>query len=137
MALEGPGFRSLRQELSRALKQGLVETRPYTARDQPACLALVEAWRNRLNAEGIKLTTYSQTVACVAAAERFPPSLFHGLVVEVDGEVRGFAFSGPLTPTMGCNYLCHRYQISGASAPPALPPHGRVPRPHPLQRFDG
>jgi hypothetical protein len=106
MSLEGSGFRSLRQELSRALKPGLVETRPYAAADQPACLALVETWRERLIANGMKPTAYSHTVACLAAAERFPPSLLNGLVVEVNGEVRGFAFSGPLTPTLGCNYLC-------------------------------
>jgi hypothetical protein len=104
MALEGPGFYRLRQELKSALKHGLVETRPYTAADQSTCLALVEAWRKRLIADGIKPAAYSM-VACLAAAERFPPSLLKGLVVEVNGEVRGFAFSGPITPTMGCNYL--------------------------------
>lgn len=105
MSLEGSCFRSLRQELSRALKPGLVETRPYTAADQPACLALVETWKERLIANGMKVTGYSHTVACLAAAERFPPSLLNGLVVEVDGEVRGFAFSGTLSPTLGCNHL--------------------------------
>jgi hypothetical protein len=106
MALEGPEFRSLRQELSRAKKPGQVETRHYTAKDQPACLALVEDWWNRLVASGLKANGYSYTVACLTMAERFPPSLLNGLVVEVNGEVRGFAFSGYVTGTMGCNFLC-------------------------------
>jgi hypothetical protein len=106
MALEGAGFRRLRQDLSHALRAGLVETRPYTAADRPACLALLEAWRERLIANGMKATQYSYTVACLAAANRFLPSLLKGLVVEVNGEVRGFAFSGPISSTMGCNYLC-------------------------------
>jgi hypothetical protein len=106
MALEGAGFRSLRQELSRALRQGQVETRPYTRADQSACLALTEAWKARLTTNGMKATPYRYTLACLAAADLFPPSLLSGLVVEVDGEVRGFAFSGPITSTMGCNFLC-------------------------------
>jgi hypothetical protein len=107
MALEGSGFKRLRQELSAALRQGLVETRPYTAVDQPACLALTDAWRERLIAKGMKVAdAYSHTVACLTAADRFPPSLLKGLVVEVNGEVRGFAFGGPITSTMGRTYHC-------------------------------
>jgi hypothetical protein len=106
MALEGPGFRSLRQELSRALKPGQVETRSYTAADQPACLALYKTWRERLIANGMRVEGYDETATCLAACKRFAPSLLNGLVVEVNGEVRGFAFSGPLTHTMGCNFLC-------------------------------
>jgi hypothetical protein len=107
VALEGPGFRKLRQEMSRALRRGIVETRPFTTADQPACLALAEAWRERLVANGMKIgAAYSHVAACLTAAHRFPSSLLKGLVVGVDGEVRGFAFSGPITSTMGCNYLC-------------------------------
>jgi hypothetical protein len=107
MALEGSGFRKLRQEMSRALRQGIVETRSFTTADQPACLALAKAWRERLVANGMKIgVAYSHVAACLTVADPFPPSLLKGLVVEVDGEVRGFAFSGPITSTMGCNYLC-------------------------------
>lgn len=105
MALEGPGFRSLRQELARVRKPRLVETRPYTAADQPACLVLVEDWKERLHAMGMRADGYRHTVRCLAGAEHFPRSLLHGLVAEVDGEVRGFAFSGPITQTHGCNFL--------------------------------
>jgi hypothetical protein len=106
MALEGPGFRSLRQELSRAKKPGQVETRHYTAKDRAACIALVDDWWDRLVATGMKANGYSYTIACLEMADRFPPSLLNGLVVEVNGEVRGFAFSGSVTGTMGCNFLC-------------------------------
>ena len=107
MALEGPGFRTLRQEMSRALRRGIVETRPYTTADQPVCRALAKAWRERLVANGMKIgIAYSHVAACLTAADPFPTSLLKGLVVEVDGEVRGFAFSGPITSTMGGNYIC-------------------------------
>jgi hypothetical protein len=106
MALEGAGFRSLRQELSRGLKPGLVEIRPYTAADQPACLALVKAWRERMIANSLEAVGYNYTVTCLAATDHFPTSLLKGLIVEVNGVVRGFAFSGPVTSTMGSNYIC-------------------------------
>ncbi|MGO4389496.1 phosphatidylglycerol lysyltransferase domain-containing protein [Microvirga sp. 2YAF29] len=107
MALEGSGFRKLRQEMARALRQGMVETRPFTPADQPACLALAEAWRQRLVANRMKIgVAYRHMAACLTVADPFPPSLLKGLVVKVDGEARGFAFSGPITSTMGCNYLC-------------------------------
>lgn len=105
MALDGAGFKKLRQELSGALRLGQVETRPYTRADRPACLALTEAWRERLSANGIKVgSSYSYTIACLTAADRFSPSLLKGLVAEVDGEVRGFAFGGPITSSVGCYY---------------------------------
>jgi hypothetical protein len=106
MALEGPGFRSLRQELSRAKKPGQVETRHYTPKDREACIALVDDWWDRLVATGMKANGYAYTIACLEMADRFPQSLLNGLVVEVNGEVRGFAFSGSVTGTMGCNFLC-------------------------------
>jgi hypothetical protein len=106
MALEGAGFSKLRKELSAALRQGLVETRPYTAADQPACLALTDAWRERLIANDMESgTSYRFTIACLTAGDVFPPSLLKGLVVEVDGQVRGFAFSGRLTSTLGYNFI--------------------------------
>jgi hypothetical protein len=107
MALEGSGFRKLRQEMSRALRRGIVKTRPFITADQSACLSLAKAWRKRLVANGMKIgVAYSDVAACLKVADPFPSSLLKGLVVEVDGEVRGFAFSGPITSTMGCNYLC-------------------------------
>jgi hypothetical protein len=107
MALEGSGFKKLRQELSGALRVGQVETRPYTMADRPACLALTEAWRERLIANGMKVgSSYRYTHACLTAADRFPPSLLKGLVVEVGGEVRGFGFGGPITSILGGTYLC-------------------------------
>jgi hypothetical protein len=107
IGLKGPLYGKVRQELSRSLRQGTVETRPYTPADQPACLAITESWRERLTANGMKISSsYGVTVACLNNANRFPSSLLTGLVVEVDGKLSGFGFSGPLTSTMGCNYVC-------------------------------
>jgi hypothetical protein len=104
-ALRGAAFKGLRQELSRALRAGVVVTRPYTRADYSTCLALTKAWRERLAARGVKPEGYTSTLACLTAADRFPPSLLQGLVAEVDSTVRGFAFGGPLTSTLGSYYL--------------------------------
>jgi hypothetical protein len=106
MGLEGSGFKKLRQKLSSALRHGSVETRPYTSADQPACLAVLEKWRGRLLANGIAPSGYSYTLSCLEMAELFPPSLLRGMVIECDQVVRGFAFTGQLAGTLGCNFLC-------------------------------
>ncbi|MGO4387391.1 phosphatidylglycerol lysyltransferase domain-containing protein [Microvirga sp. 2YAF29] len=107
VALEGARFAKLRQELARALRQGQVETRPYTSADRPGCVALTEAWRERLVARGMKVgAAYGVTSACLTSSHRFQSPLLTGMVVEVDGKLCGFGFSGQLTSGMGCNYAC-------------------------------
>jgi hypothetical protein len=107
VSLEGARFAKLRQELSRAQRQGHVETRPYTTADRAACLALTEAWRERLVAKGMKVgAAYGVTTACLTNSHRFQPPLLLGMVVEIDGKLCGFGFSGQLTSKMGCNYAC-------------------------------
>jgi hypothetical protein len=106
MALEGSGFRSLRQELSRAQKAGQVETRPYRIEDRDAGVAMVNDWKERLTAAGFEVGGYNAALACLAEAGRFQHPLLSGLVVEIDGVMRGFAFSGTLSGKMGCNFIC-------------------------------
>ncbi|WP_457094625.1 phosphatidylglycerol lysyltransferase domain-containing protein [Microvirga sp. P5_D2] len=106
MGLEGSSFKKLRNKIAGALRQGHVETRPYTAADRPACQAVLDGWRERLIANGIAPNGYRYTRACLKTAERFPHALLNGLVAECDGVVRGFAFTGHLAHTLGCNFLC-------------------------------
>lgn len=108
MKLEGPSFRSLRQDLSRVRRTENLETRPYRKEDETACLAVLEDWEKRMSANGVKLTvgTYA-TRACLAEASRFAHPLLGGLVAQVDGIVRGFAFAGRISREMGCVYLCY------------------------------
>jgi hypothetical protein len=86
MALEGSGFRRLRRERYGAQRVGQIETRPYRAQDEPACLTIVEAWKERLAAAGVKRIEGCRGVlACLAGADRFEYPLLSGLVVEIDG----------------------------------------------------
>lgn len=108
MKLEGSGFSRLRRELSGALRTSNLEIRPYRPADEPACLAVLEDWEERMAAAGIKLTVGGYaTRACLAQSDRFAYPLLTGMVAEIEGEVRGFAFGGRLSSEMGCAYLFH------------------------------
>lgn len=104
--LEGANYKKLRNKIAGALRQGVVETRPYAPSDEPACSSVLEGWRERLVANGIAPNGYQYTLSCLMNAERFPPSLLSGMVVECDGVIRGFAFTGTLAHKLGCNFLC-------------------------------
>jgi hypothetical protein len=106
LAAEGSEFRSLRQELSRARNAGKVETRPYAIGDLPACRAILQQWKERLTENGMRANGYRCTVKCLELADSFAMPLLCGKVVEVDGEVRGFGFSGRLNEIYGCNFIC-------------------------------
>lgn len=106
MALEGSRFRTLRSQMARAERSGYLGTRRFSPSDQAACRALVETWKERLVANGMKATPYRHTIACLKKADHMPPALQAGMVVEIDGVVRGFAFSGRLAGNVGANYLC-------------------------------
>lgn len=105
MKLEGSDFAKLRQELARARRAGEVTLRPYRAEDEAACLALAEAWKARLESAGVKVGGHRTKRTCLAEAQRLAPPLLSGMVAEVDGILRGFAFAGRITGEMGCNYL--------------------------------
>lgn len=105
LAAEGPTFARLRKELSRARKQGVVETRAFTPEDRPACQAILEAWKRRLAEADIRPDGYRSTSHCLAVADQFPPALLSGLVVEVDGQIHGFAFAGRMNEVYGNLYV--------------------------------
>lgn len=105
MKLEGSGFAKLRQELARARRAGEVTVRRYRPEDEEACVALAETWKARLEAAGIRVGGHRTKLTCLAEASRLAPPLLAGMVVEVDGILRGFAFSGRITGEVGCNYL--------------------------------
>lgn len=106
--LEGPGFSRLRRELSRVLRTGNLDIRPYRPGDEPACRALLKDWEDRMAEAGIRLTVGGYaTRACLAQAGRFAFPLLTGMVAEIKGEVGGFGFGGRLSHDMGCAYLFH------------------------------
>ncbi len=105
MKLEGSGFAKLRQEIARARRAGRVEVRPYLPEDREACLALAETWKERLESTGVRVGGHRTKRTCLTQAAQLAPPLLSGMVTEVDGIVRGFAFAGRITGDVGCNYL--------------------------------
>lgn len=105
MKLEGSGFAKLRQEIARARRAGEVAIRPYRPEDREPCLALAESWKQRLEAAGIKVGGHRTKRTCLTEAPRLAPPLLNGMVIEVDGIVRGVGFSGRITEETGCNFL--------------------------------
>jgi hypothetical protein len=101
LAAEGPEFSRLRAAVSRARRHGAVQTRVYTAEDQPACQVIVEKWKRRLQEAGMRPDGYRSTTHCLAVAGYFPPSLLSGHVVEVDGQIHGFGFAGAINQSCG------------------------------------
>jgi len=104
LAAEGPEFSPLRAKLSRAQRGGAL-TRPYTPEDQPACLAILDGWRERLQSKGIRADGYRCDAAGLKLADQFPASSLCGRVIEVDGQVRAFAFGGPINRMYGCIFI--------------------------------
>lgn len=104
LAAEGPEFSALRAKLSRARRAGSV-TRRYTAADQLACLGILEGWKERLKAEGMRADGYRYTAKCLEIAEQIPASLMCGQVIEVEGQVHAFAFGGPVNRMYGALYI--------------------------------
>jgi hypothetical protein len=105
MRLEGSGFAKLRQEISRAKRAGQVEIRRYSAQDRETCIRLAETWKTRLEAGQVKVGGHWTKTACLAGADKLGLPILNGIVVTVDGIVRGFAFAGRINADMGCNYL--------------------------------
>lgn len=104
LAAEGPEYSGLRAKLSRARRAGAV-TRPWTPEDQPACLAILDAWKERLHSMGIRADGYRCSAETIKIAKQFPAWLLCGRVIEVEDEVRAFAFGGPINRTYGCIFI--------------------------------
>jgi hypothetical protein len=104
LAAEGPEYSALRAKLSRARRAGAV-TRPFRREDQHACLAILEAWKERLKSMGMRVDGYRYSAKVIEIAEQFPASSLCGRVIEVEGQVRAFAFGGPINQRYGCIFI--------------------------------
>lgn len=105
-ALEGSDFRRLRREIAKASSHPGLSVRDYTSDDEDACLAVLDRWRTRLKAADLPAEGYRLNANCLRHAPGWPPELIRGRVCEVDGEVRGFAFSGPISRSCGNMFIC-------------------------------
>lgn len=94
---QGSSFATLRRKIAR-YAGGIASVRPYQAGDEPACRALLDAWRTELREMGVKIGPYYRyTRACLAEHDTFATSQLVGQVVEVEGAVAAFSFGGGIT----------------------------------------
>jgi ribosome biogenesis GTPase len=105
LALEGPRFARLRRELRRLQKQYAVSARPYQIEDLPACLALLRRWNETQGRRYPAVLDASYAGATLREFEEFSWEDLTGVVAEVDGIVRGFAFGGRLSIRLGHAFL--------------------------------
>jgi hypothetical protein len=98
-SLQGSAFATLRRKIAR-YADGAAAVRPYRTADEPACRALLDAWRADLRQMGVIVGPYNRyTRACLAGHDGFAPTQLVGQVVEVEGEIAAFSFGGAITPT--------------------------------------
>lgn len=96
-ALEGAEFKRIRREISKTSSQPGISCRDYRPEDEAGCLAVHARWRDRLKQAGLPLEGDLLTQNCLRHAAAWPREAIHGRVCEIDGEIRGFTFAGPIT----------------------------------------
>jgi ribosome biogenesis GTPase len=115
LALEGPQFARLRRELHRLHRQHAVSARPYRMEDLDACLALLRRWNETQGKlyPAVLDAAYGETA--LRQFDEFSWEDLTGVVAEVDGAVRGFAFGGRLSARLG-----HAFLLKADLEPPNL-----------------
>lgn len=97
--LEGSKFATVRRKIAR-YAGGAATVREYQASDEPACRALLNAWRADLRSIGVRIGPYYRYGrTCLKDSEAFGRPRLVGQVIEVDGEVGAFSFGGGITST--------------------------------------
>ncbi|WP_187793428.1 phosphatidylglycerol lysyltransferase domain-containing protein [Paracoccus amoyensis] len=100
-ALDGSEFKRVRREISKVSSQPGTLCRDYQPEDEAACLDVLARWRERLKQAGLPIEGNRLTKDCLRHAPDWPREVIRGRVCEVDGEIRGFTFAGPISPDCG------------------------------------
>ena len=101
----GERFRTLRKRLNRCEREVGPAVRPYAANDHDACVQLLKEWQDGREDALAPVFDFGYTKAALDFAAEIPERLMTGIVVEVSGRVRAFAFGGMLRPGVGQFFL--------------------------------
>lgn len=105
LALEGPRFARLRRELRRLQQRHSVIARSYDPRDLEPCLAVLRRWNETQGARYPAVLDAAYAETALRQFEEFSWEDLTGVVAEVDGAVRSFAFGGRLSARLGHAFL--------------------------------
>jgi ribosome biogenesis GTPase / thiamine phosphate phosphatase len=105
LALEGPRFARLRRELRHLHQQHAVTARPYRIEDLDACLAVLRRWNETQGPRYPAVLDAAYAETALRRFEEFSWEDLTGVVAEVDGAVRGFAFGGRLSARLAHAFL--------------------------------
>jgi ribosome biogenesis GTPase len=105
LALEGPQFARLRRDLRRLQRDHRVSARPYRVEDLPDCLAILRYWNETQGQHYPAVLDSAYAETALRDFDEFSWEDLTGVVAEVDGAVRGFAFGGRLSARLGHAFL--------------------------------
>lgn len=101
----GGEYRMLRKRVNRCKREADPVVRAYTPDDRPACMALLKAWQAEREEAVQPVFDFGYTAAALELAEAIPEPWLVGLVIDVEGAVRAFAFGGLIRPGVGCFFI--------------------------------
>jgi glutathione synthase/RimK-type ligase-like ATP-grasp enzyme len=103
--LDDGRYKILHAQLAKVTKKNEITAKPFTLQDRYACLEILETWHfNQKNAKA-KLEKYSRLKFVILFFDQFLQNQLYGRVYEIKGQVRGFAFGGPIAGEIGCSFL--------------------------------
>jgi len=105
LAMEGERFRTLRKRINRCEREVAPEARPYAPNDHDACVQLLKEWQDRRQDIVGPVLDFAYTRAALDLAADIPERFMTGIVLEVAGGIRAFAFGGPIRPGVGQFFL--------------------------------
>ncbi len=101
LGMSGAEYRMLRKRVNRCEREVTPYVREYTAADREACAELLRQWQDARESRDEPVFDFGYTLAALEVAEAIGSPDLVGIVLEVDGEIRAFAFGGVLRDGVG------------------------------------
>lgn len=105
MDMRGKEFGMLRKRLHRCEREAMPVVRAYQPEDHDACVQVLKEWRDEREDAVGPVLDFGYTRAALDLAADIPEPLMTGIVVEVEGRLRAFAFGGLLKPGFGLFFV--------------------------------
>ena len=101
LGMAGAEYRMLRKRVNRCEREATPYVREYVAADREACAELLREWQDARESRDEPVFDFGYTLAALEIAESIGSPDLVGVVLEVDGEIRAFAFGGVLRAGIG------------------------------------